>query len=268
MMPHTTYSGGIDVSQATLVAATFPETQTLTVPNTPDGWQQLLQAWQGYAWTRIIVESSGGYEQGVVQALRAAQLPVVVVPPQKAAHFARSLRPYLKTDAADARALARFGVVYEVPETAPASSAQAELKALWARWEQLVRMLEAEKKRLRTARHPVVQASIQRMIEALEAERAALEAALAALEASDAELAARGRCCARRSVWVRWWRGGCWRSCPNPCSRRAGEGATRQGLTTLPKVEQHPQQVRVVHKTVFVDVLVARVACTRRAKRK
>ena len=191
-MNQTTYYGGIDVSQATLVAATFPKTEIVTVPNTPEGWSQLLQAWQGYAWERILLESSGGYEQGVVQALRAAGLPVVVVPPQQAAHFARSLRPYLKTDAADARALARFGVVYEAPAPAPASSAQAELKALWARREQVVRMVEAEKKRLRTAGHPLVRASVERMMEALEAELAQLEQAFAAVEASDAGLAARG----------------------------------------------------------------------------
>lgn len=186
------YYGGIDVSKQTLTAATFPHTELLTVPNTPSGWHTLLTRWQSLALRQVVVESSGGYEQGVVQALQQAGVPVVVVPPQRARYFARSLRPALKTDAVDATLLARFASVYEPPAAPAPRAAQATLKALWGRREQVVRMLEAERKRLATAGHPLVQASLARVIERLEAELAALEAALAEVEASDAELAARG----------------------------------------------------------------------------
>ena len=38
-------------------------------------------------------------------------------------------------------------------------------------------------------------------------------------------------------------------------------------LTPTAKVEQHNQQVGIVHDTIFIDVLVARRACARRAER-
>ncbi|MCS6863441.1 MAG: transposase, partial [Abditibacteriales bacterium] len=112
--------------------------------------------------------------------------------PNRARQFARSLRPYLKTDVSDAVLLARYAEASEPPDAPVRSAAQATLQALWGRREQLVRMLEAEKKRLATAGHPQVAASITRLIEVLEAELAQVEAELAQVEASDAELAARG----------------------------------------------------------------------------
>jgi transposase len=72
----------------------------------------------------------------------------VVVPAQRARYFARSLRGNLKTDRVDAQLLARFARAYGAPEATEASAVQAQLKELWARREQLVQMLEAEKKRL------------------------------------------------------------------------------------------------------------------------
>lgn len=180
------YYAGIDVSKRTLTVATYPETTTQTFPNTPDGWSQLLQAWRDLPLQRIVVESSGGYERGVVQALQQAGLPIVLVPPNRARHFARSLRPYLKTDAVDAQVLARFAQVYEPPAGASPSAAQSALKAVWVRRSQVVQQLEAEKKRLQTAPHPTVRASVQRVMEALQAELEALEAALFEWEASDA----------------------------------------------------------------------------------
>jgi transposase len=65
------------------------------------------------------------------------------------------------------------------------------LHALLMRQRQLKDALHAERCRLDTAALACVRASLQRMVEQLEAEIAAIEAELAALEQSDAELAAK-----------------------------------------------------------------------------
>jgi hypothetical protein len=47
----------------------------------------------------VIVEASGGFERAVVGALAAAGLPVAVVNPRQARHFARATGRLAKTDA-------------------------------------------------------------------------------------------------------------------------------------------------------------------------
>jgi transposase len=136
---------------------------------------------------RVLLESSGGYEQGVAQTLQQAGLPVMVVPAQRARHFAKSMRGDLKTDRVDAQLLAYFACCYPAPEATAVPEGQAQLRALWARREQLVQMLEAEKKR-RQGAPETVRASLERLIAVLEEEIAQIEAEVAALMEADASL--------------------------------------------------------------------------------
>jgi transposase len=135
----------------------------------------------------VLLESSGGYEQGVAQTLQQAGLPVMVVPAQRARHFAKSMRGDLKTDRVDAQLLAYFACCYPAPEATAMPEGQAQLRALWARREQLVQMLEAEKKR-RQGAPETVRASLERLIAVLEEEIAQIEAEVAALIEADASL--------------------------------------------------------------------------------
>jgi transposase len=139
---------GIDVSKRTLTLAPDPTEQVWEIPNQPDAWHALATQLRELSVQRVLLESSGGYERGVVQSLQPAGLPVVVVPAQRARYFAKSLRGNLKTDRVDAQLLARFARAYMAPEATDASAVQAQLKELWVRREQLVEALEAEKKRL------------------------------------------------------------------------------------------------------------------------
>jgi transposase len=179
---------GIDVSKRTLTLATDPAEQVWDIPNQPDAWRALATQLRERSVQRVLLESSGGYEKGVVQTLQQAGLPVVVVPAQRARYFAKSLRGDLKTDRVDAQLLARFARAYGAPEATEASEVQAQLKELWARREQLVEALEAEKKRLSLATVPVVRATLEQSIAHLEALLAQIEAAVAALVAADEAL--------------------------------------------------------------------------------
>lgn len=182
---------GIDVGKYTLTLATYPTPQVWELPNTPEHHHALVQHLAHLPVQRVLLESSGGYEKGVVNALQQAGIPVVVVPAQRARYFAKSLRGNLKTDRVDAQLLAHFASCYPAPDTMEPAQVQAELKELWARREQLVRQLEAEKKRLQVVHAPSVRASLARMIAVLQEELAQIEAQVAALVASDEALARR-----------------------------------------------------------------------------
>ena len=60
--------------------------------------------------SRIVVESTGGYERALVAALAAAGLPVIVVNPRRVRSFGHAIGVLAKTDAIDARLLALIGV--------------------------------------------------------------------------------------------------------------------------------------------------------------
>jgi len=135
----------------------------------------------------VLLESSGGYEKGVARTLQQAGLQVVIVPAQRARHFAKSLRGNLKTDRVDAQMLARFASCYLVPEATEVSSVQDRLRELWVRREQLVGHLEEEKKRLQVASE-FVRLSLERVIALLETEIAQIEGQVEALVASDKAL--------------------------------------------------------------------------------
>jgi transposase len=185
--PQTALYVGIDVSKATLTIALYPTAQVWDIPNQPDQWQALAAQLQKPPVQRVLLESSGGYEQGVAQTLQQAGLPVMVVPAQRARHFAKSMRGDLKTDRVDAQLLAYFACCYPAPEATAMPEGQAQLRALWARREQLVQMLEAEKKR-RQGAPETVRASLERLIAVLEEEIAQIEAEVAALMEADASL--------------------------------------------------------------------------------
>jgi transposase len=80
----------------------------------------------------VVVESTGGLERPLVDALLDAGLPVALVHPGRVRHFARGLGVLSKTDRIDARTLARFGRLAAPRLAARRSAGEAELQALVA----------------------------------------------------------------------------------------------------------------------------------------
>src|ERR1035437_3964070 len=74
---------GIDVSKLTLDYA-LTGTVEGQVPNTAEGYRRLLEQLRPLGGARVICESTGGYERGLVAALWAAGLEVCVVQPGRA----------------------------------------------------------------------------------------------------------------------------------------------------------------------------------------
>jgi transposase len=170
-------SVGIDVAQAVLAVAVHGGDAPWTVPNTPAGWADLAARLRPLEPTRIVLEGTGGLERPVATALAAAGLPVAVVNPRQARDFAKASGRRAKTDAVDARVLARLAATMDVaPRPLPAPATQ-ELQALVTRRRQLTELLVAERNRRQRA-DPVAQPSLERIIAALAAERTTLDAEL------------------------------------------------------------------------------------------
>ena len=102
---------GIDVSKDTLDVATSDESITLRVSNDEAGFATIIEAMRQVVVHRLLLEASGGYERNALIALFEAGLPVVLVQPLRARHFARALGRYAKTDQIDAATLARMALL-------------------------------------------------------------------------------------------------------------------------------------------------------------
>lgn len=160
---------GIDVAKAHLDVAALPPDLTLTrVPNDDVGIDALVATLTARRPTLIVLEATGGWETQVATALALAGLPVAVVNPKHVRDFARATGQLAKTDALDAAILALFAErVRPTPRRLP-DAAEADLRALVTRRQQLVGMLAAERTRLATTR-PAARPSLDAHIAWLEA---------------------------------------------------------------------------------------------------
>jgi transposase len=138
---------GIDVSKKRLDVDAYPVSKLAQFPNDEAGHIQLCSALQELQPKRIIVEATGGLEHAVVAQLAAAGLPVVVINPRQARDFAKALGILAKTDAVDARVLARFGQAIR-PDLRPIKAEEVQaLEEVLTRRRQLVEMVTAETNR-------------------------------------------------------------------------------------------------------------------------
>ncbi len=158
-----------------------PSSETWHVANDTIGIQELITR---LAPALIVLEATGGDEIPVTAALASAGLLVVVPNPRQVRDVAKACGRLAKTDALDARLLARFAAqVRPAPRPLPSAAAQL-LDALVTRRRQLVEMHAAETHRLGVARGPL-QRDIRQHLRWLERRLTDVDAALeAAIQAS------------------------------------------------------------------------------------
>ncbi len=172
---------GIDIAKDSLEIAQTNRPKTRSCPYSPDQMALLCQEIAKEAPELIVLEATGGYEQPLVEALAAAQLPVVVVNPRQVRAFAQATGRLAKTDCIDARLLAAFGEQLQ-PKVRPLPSpVRKQLKVLTTRGQQLQKMRTAEKNRLRQTRDELLAKQIRSHIEQLEEQLAQIDRHLEAL---------------------------------------------------------------------------------------
>jgi transposase len=100
---------GIDVSKEKLDLARSGAEAVGNFANDAGGIAQILQLLDTDRPSMIVIESTGGLERPLLQALLEANLPVALVHPGRVRYFAKALGILAKTDRIDARVLVRFG---------------------------------------------------------------------------------------------------------------------------------------------------------------
>ena len=129
---------GIDVAKDKLDLARSDADAVEAFANSPDGIAQVLRLLLAAKPAVIVIESTGGLERHLVEALLEADLPVALVHPKRVRYFAKGLGVESKTDRIDARVLVRFGQQAAPRLLDKRSKAQAELRDLLACRRQLV----------------------------------------------------------------------------------------------------------------------------------
>lgn len=177
---------GIDVSKQHLDWAVGAEGVVDQVPNSRAGVRQLVTALGRIELESIVVESTGGYERVLTEALAAAALPVVLVNPWRVRRFGEGLGVLAKTDPLDARVLAMFGERARPARRPLPGPKQREMADLVRRRRQLIAMIVAEKSRLDTA-SLVVRRDINSLVQLLERRVARLDERIDRAIADDPE---------------------------------------------------------------------------------
>jgi transposase len=141
---------GIEVGKHSLVVALGSAGELWTVMNEPREIKRLCKRLAQVGCVRVLIEG-GSYQNVLVAALRAAQLPVVIINPRRVRDFAKAIGQFAKTDRIDARVLARYGEEVRPPLRELPDEQTQMVRALWRRREQLLEMVGMEENRLEHA---------------------------------------------------------------------------------------------------------------------
>lgn len=123
---------GIDVSKGKLDLARSGSDAARTFANDAAGIARTVALLADIKPAVIVIESTGGLERALVEALLDAELPVALVNPARVRHFAKGLGILAKTDRIDAVVLRRFGELAAPRLAERRSKNQAELRDLVA----------------------------------------------------------------------------------------------------------------------------------------
>jgi transposase len=184
---------GIDVSKPTLTAA-FPDGTIRDFDNSKAGIAALVKKARALGpRARLCCEATGGYEQAIVEACHAHNIPVAVANARQVRDFARGKGLPAKTDALDARIIVRFA-----GENNPRTHEQppewvVRVRALVERRAALNAERVREQNRLDTERDTWVVKDIRRHLQFLDGRVAALEKELAVLRAATPEFEEKAR---------------------------------------------------------------------------
>jgi transposase len=152
---------GIDVSKAWLDVVVRPTGEHRRLANDAAGWAEAL-TWLDQARVLVVLEASGGYEQGVVQALSGAGIAVSVGNPLWLRRWMQSQGQQAKTDRLDAAMLALYAEERRPQPTVLPDETARTVAALLTRRRQLVQMRAAEKTR---RKHPRLPAAVAEQLD-------------------------------------------------------------------------------------------------------
>ena len=161
---------GIDVAKDQLDVHVFPSDEAFAVARNGEGLAALIERLGPLEPHLVVLEATGGFELTVAAALVAARIPLAVVNPRQIRDFARATGQLAKTDALDAKVIARFAAKVQ-PEPRPVPDEQARaLGELVARRRQVIEMMVAERNRRRQLSSRRLLKSVDRLLAVLQKE--------------------------------------------------------------------------------------------------
>lgn len=186
---HPIIYAGLDVAKDSLALDFQGAADSL--PNDAKGCARLLRLLGAAANVHVVLEATGGYEQGAVRALHAAGISVSVLEPSRVRAFARAQGLRAKSDPIDAAVLRAFGAAIK-PAPTPAPSAQEQrLGELVLRRRQLVEFVVAETNRSAHYRDALLRRQAAALLRTLRRQIAQCDGAITALIAQHETMAAR-----------------------------------------------------------------------------
>lgn len=167
---------GIDISKNDFVIAIYNNKKSNTYSNDSAGFTKFFSAYETILRNGLIVlETTGGYELGLIHFLQAQQCAVHRANTRKVKHFIRSFGKLAKTDSIDAFGLAQYGYErHSLLELFQVNSQQKLLKLVQRRLE-LKQMLVQEKNRRQAPDQRELKKSFDMIIKALELEIETIE---------------------------------------------------------------------------------------------
>ena len=181
---------GIDVGKQWLDCAIANHKDARRFANSEDGHKELLNWCLGHGVERAGLEASGGYERGILRALRQGGMKTVLFQPMQVRHYAKFIGLKAKTDAIDAGVIALCTLATRDAQEPPAPY-HADLAQFVTRLEQV----EADMVRCKTRREGFTVASLQQQLDeeyaSLKRKRTLLLKALSAEVATHDDLQAR-----------------------------------------------------------------------------
>lgn len=111
MADHSKPVAGIDTGKAHLDIALHDRAGCRRLPNDREGWRRLITQLKADGVEHVGIEASGGYERGVVAALREAGLRVSLHQPRQIKAFAELRLRRAKNDRLDAALIAAFTAI-------------------------------------------------------------------------------------------------------------------------------------------------------------
>lgn len=172
---------GCDVGKASIVVFDSRDATTRTIANEPTALAEFAATLE--AGCLVICEATGGYEADLLETICAADRDVHRADARKVKAFIRSLGTLGKSDAIDARALARYGEERHdrLARWQPRDADRQQLQTLVLARRELVRQRVACSNRLAAPGAAPVAERLQRIMTLLNQEIAGLEADIAQL---------------------------------------------------------------------------------------
>jgi transposase len=177
---------GVDVSKSKLDFYRPDTNEDLTIENSEIAIAELCaQLKKKKRKIMVVMEGTGGYDRLLLTQLANDKLNAAILNSRRIRDFAKGIRLGAKTDAIDAKVISRYAEVVRPQPMATKSDHELKHRALVARRNQLLELINQENNRLKLAWDKDAKQSMQDVLEMLEKQLKDVDSKLAKMLQND-----------------------------------------------------------------------------------